>query len=113
MHKHQIGVTWSDIGKGLLTLKNKVLEETLDVCEMGPQLMTCSNLTLLPRTLAVINVHVDLKVNSVEHNYEVKPNSLLMDQYPNMVVMPVIHIMPRQTDTTIPFIVIDTSFFYI
>ena len=30
-----------------------------------------------------------------------------MDQYPNMVVMPVTHIAPRQTDTIIPFAVIN------
>ena len=57
--------------------------------------MTCSYLTLLPRTLAVKDIHVDLKVNSVEHTYQVKPNSLLMDQYLNVVVMSVIHITPK------------------
>ena len=56
--------------------------------------MTYSSLTLPSRTLAVINVHVDLKGNSTEHTYEVKPNSLLMGQYPNMVIITVIHITP-------------------
>ena len=79
MHKHRIGLTWSDIGKALLTLKNKVLVEPLDICETSPQPMTCSNPFLSSRTLAVINVHVDLKVNSAEDTYEVKPKSLLMD----------------------------------
>ena len=92
MCKHQIGLTWSDTGKGLLTLENKVLVETVNICETGPQLITYSSLTLPPRTLTVINVHVDLKVNSTEHTYEVKLNSFLMDQYPNMVIIPVIHI---------------------
>ena len=45
--------------------------------------------------LAVINGHVDLKGNSTEHAYEVKPNSPLMDQYPNMVIISVIHITPK------------------
>ena len=82
-------------------MKNKVLVETLDICEMGPQLVACFNLILLPITLAVINVHIDLKVNSAEHTYEGKPNSLLMDWYPKKVVMPVIHITPRQIVTII------------
>ena len=55
--------------------------------------MTYSSLTLPPRTLAVINVHVDVKGKSTEHTYEVKPNSLLMVQHPNMVIIPVIHII--------------------
>ena len=35
--------------------------------------MTCSSLILPPKTLAVINVHVDLKRNSTKDTYEVKP----------------------------------------
>ena len=109
MCKHQIRLTLPDIGQGLLTLENKVLVETLDICEMGPQLMTCSNLTLLSRTLAVVNVYVELKVNSVEHTHEVKPNSLLKDQYPNMLVITLIYITPRWTTTIILFIVVNLS----
>ena len=84
-----------------------MLVETINVCEIGPQLMTYSSLTLPPRTLAVINAHVDLKGNSTEHTYEVKPNSLLMDQHPYMVIIPVTHRMPKQTDTIVPFVIIN------
>ena len=73
MQKHQIGLGWLDTRKGLLTLGDIVLIETKDVCEIGPQLRTYSCLTLPPRMLAVINVLVDLKGNSAEHTYEVKP----------------------------------------
>ena len=52
--------------------------------------MTYSSLTLPPRMLVAINVHVNLKGNSTEHTYEVKPNSFLMDQYLNMGMIPVI-----------------------
>ena len=86
-----------------------MLVETVNIYETCPQLMTYSSLTLLPRTLAVINFHVDLKENSTEDTLKVKPNSLLMDQYPNMVIIPVIHIMPMQTDTIIPFVIIHLS----
>ena len=109
MSKHHIGLSWSDTRKGLLTLEDKVLVETLNICETGPQLMTYSSLILPPRMLAVVSVHVDLKENSKEHTYNVKPNSFLLDQYPNMVIMPVFHIMPMWTDTTIPFIIINLS----
>ena len=109
MWKHQIGLSWSDNGKGLLTLEDKVLVETIDICEIGPQLMTYSSLTLPPRTSTVINVHVDLKGNSTEHTNVVIPNSLLMDQHPKIVIIPVIHITPRQSDTIAPFVIINLS----
>ena len=92
MHKHQIWLSWSNTGKGLLTLENKLLAETISICETGHQLMTYSRLPLLPRILAVINNHVGLKENSTEHTYEVKPNSFLVDQYSNTVIIPVIYI---------------------
>ena len=50
MGKHQIVLGWSDTRKGLLTLEDKVLVETVDVCEIGHQLMACSSLTLPHRT---------------------------------------------------------------
>ena len=71
--------------------------------------MTYSSLTLPPRTLAVINVQVDLKGNSTEHTYEIKPNSFLMDQYPIMVIIPVTHMTPKQTNTIFPFDIINFS----
>ena len=82
MQKHQIGLNSSDIRKGLLIFKNKVLVEILNICETGPQHMTYSSLTLPLTTLAVLDINVDLKGVSVEHIYEVKPNSFLIDQYP-------------------------------
>ena len=60
-------LSWSDTGKGLLTLRNKVLVETVSICETEHQLMTYSSLTLPPRTLAVISIHADLIENSTEH----------------------------------------------
>ena len=81
----------------------------MSICETGPEFVTYSSLTLPHRTLAVISVHVDLTENSTEHIYEVKPNSFLMNQYPNIVSIPVIHIMPMGTDTIIPFIITNLS----
>ena len=69
--------------------------------------MTYSSLPLPPGMLAVINFYVDLKGNFTEHTYEVKANGLLMDQYSNKVIISGIHITPMQTDTIIPFIVIN------
>ena len=34
MQKHEIRLGWSDTGKGLLTLEDKVLVETVNVCEI-------------------------------------------------------------------------------
>ena len=71
--------------------------------------MTYSSLTFPPRMLAITNAHVDLKGNSMEHTYEVKPNSPLMDQYANMLIILDIHITTKQTDTIVLLIIINLS----
>ena len=109
MCKHPIRLSWSDTGKGLLTLKYEVLVEIITNCETGPQLTPYSNLILPPRTLAVVSVHVGFEENPSEHTYRVKPNSFLMDQYPNLVIIPVIYMMPMPTDTTILSVIINLS----
>ena len=109
MCKHHIGLCWSDTRKGFITLEHQMLVETVNTCETDPQLMTYSSLILPPRMLAVVGVHVDLKENFTEHTYKVKPNSFLMDQYPNMVIISVIHLMPMWTDATVPFVIINMS----
>ena len=32
-----------------------------------------------------------------------------MDQYPNKVIIPVIHMTPKHTDTIVPFVIINLS----
>ena len=85
------------------------VSRTINICETGPQPMIYSSFILTPRMLALVSVHVDLKENSTGHIYEVKPNSFLMGQYPNLVIIPVIHIMSMQTDTTTPLVIISLS----
>ena len=80
MHKHQISLSWSDTRKGFFTLENKVLVETVNICETGHPLVAYSSLALPCRMYAIINVQEDLKENSTECTYEVKPNSFLMNQ---------------------------------
>ena len=67
IQKHQIRLNWSDTGKGLLTTEVKMLVETINICEVEPQRMIYSSLTLSPSTLAVINVTVELKENYRTH----------------------------------------------
>ena len=80
-----------------------MLMETINVCELVPSTLTHSNLTLPPRTLAIINAQVELRENPQEQTYNVKPNSLLSYQYSDMVVIPTIHITPKQANTMLPF----------
>ena len=84
-----------------------MLVETINICEMEPFLLPCFNLVLPSRTLVVLNTYVDSQENPLGQMYEVKPNNFLTDQCLNMVIIPSIHISPKQTDITVPFVLVN------
>ena len=45
---------------------------------------------------------MDLKGQAQDQIYEVKANSFLLDQYPNLVVISAIHIVTECVSTTVP-----------
>ena len=81
-----------------------MLVETINVCENGPCIMTCTCFILPPRMLTILNVQVELRGNPQDHTYKVKPNSFLTNQYQNMVVIHTIHILLKQTATVTLFV---------
>ena len=101
MQKHRISVKWSDAGKGLLTQGKNILVETISVCGNG--------LHILAHSKAILNAQVELRENPKEHTYKVEPNSFLSDQYPNIVVIPSNHILPKWMTTIVPFVLVNQS----
>ena len=73
-----------------------MLVVTINICELGPDILTHSNLTLLPRPLAILNACIKLRGIPQEQTYDIEASSLLSDQYPNMVEMPTIHFTPNR-----------------
>ena len=107
MQKHKVGLKWSDTEKGLLTQSKNMLVETIKVYEMGPHILVCSDLILPLRMLTIHNACLELRGISKDQTYEVKPNSILSDQYPNMVVIPAIQITSEQANKFVPFVLIN------
>ena len=103
IQRHKTGSKWSDTGKGLLTHGKNMVVENINVCKVDHHILAHSNLKPPPRTFMILNAHVELGGNPKEQTYSVKPNSLLSDQYPSMVVMPAINITPKQVNTVVCF----------
>ena len=70
---------------------------TLEVTN-APQMRTLTSVLLLGRTLAVIQVNSELKPEQIGQVYEVQPNEVLSDKYPNIYIVPMIY----NVDTCIP-----------
>ena len=63
---------------------------------------------LLPgRTLAVIQVKSELKPEQSGQVYEVQPNEVLSDKYPNIYIVPMIHNVDTYIPDTVPMVIIN------
>ena len=75
--------------------------------EVKPQLSLASSLSLLGRTLAVVHVNNNLSPEQSGHLYEIKPNYLLTNEYPNLCIIPMIHNVDLHRTENVPLLVIN------
>ena len=61
------------------------------------------------RNLAVDSVLLDTKTLQENQVYEVKPNLLLMNEHPNLVVLPMLHLVQKEKYNTIPVALINLN----
>ena len=88
--QNHILVSYSENGKCILDHQQQELVEAIDV-EVRPHLSLADFISLPGRTLAVIHINNNLNPEQSGHLYEIKPNYLLTNKYPNLYVIPVIH----------------------
>ena len=64
----------------------------------------------IPRgNLAVVSVLLDTKTLQENQVYEVKPNLLLTNEHPNLVVLPMLHVVQREKHDSIPVALINLN----
>ena len=73
----------------------------------NPQLRTTTTVLLPGRTLAAIQVKSDLKPEQTGQIYEVKPNAVLSETYPNVYIVPMIHNVDMYVTDNVPIILIN------
>ena len=61
------------------------------------------------RNLAVVSVLLDTKALQEHQVYEVKPNLLLTNEHPNLVVLPMLHLVQREKHDSIPVALINLN----
>ena len=75
--------------------------------EMKPHLSLANSMTLPGRTLAVIYMNNNLNPEQSGHLYEMKPNYLLTNKYPNLCILPMKHNVDLHKNENVPFVVIN------
>ena len=107
--KNHITVRYAENGKCVLTFQQEEMVATLDVPNT-PQLRTSTSVLLPGRTLAVIQVNSELKPEQTCQVYEVQPNEVLSEKYPNIYIVPMIHNVDTYIPDTVPMVIINFSF---
>ena len=75
--------------------------------EIRPHLSLTNSISLAGRTLAVIHVNNNLSQEQSGHLYEIEPNYLLANEYPNLYIVPTIHNVDLHETENVPLIVIN------
>ena len=59
------------------------------------------------RNLAVVSALFDTKALQENQVYEVKPNLLLTNEHPNLIVLPMLHLVQKEKHDSIPVALIN------
>ena len=65
------------------------------------------------RTIAILNVNSSVHQNDIGQFYNVRANSLLEDEHPQLQIVPTLHKVDTATNTLIPFVVINLGEDYV
>ena len=104
--KNHITVHYAENGKCILNCQQEERVTTLDITNT-PQLKIFTSVLLPGRTLAVIQVNSELKPERSGQVYEVQPNEVLSEKYPNVYVVPMIHNVDTYILDTVPMVIIN------
>ena len=83
-------VQYADDGKCILEYQQQELVAAMDV-ENKPQLSLANSAMLPGRSLIVVCVQSNLEPDQSGQIYEVEPNQCLIEEYPNLCIIPMIH----------------------
>ena len=104
--QNHISVRYSENGKCILDHKQQELVAFVSM-EMRPHLSLANSRTIPGRTLAVVHINNNLSPEQSGQLYEIEPNYLLTNRYPNLHIIPMIHNVDIHKTEDKPLVVIN------
>ena len=104
--QHHITVHFDVNGKCVLDYQQQELVASNEI-EDKPQVNMSHPVTIPRRTLAIVCVYNNLDPHQSGSLYEVEPNDAVMDKYPNMCIIPMIHNIDVPRTEHLPLIIIN------
>ena len=109
LRKHNIFAEWTAEVKFKLISQQEFLVESLGVLMDGPMIYNKQGITVPGRRLAVIKVTIEIDEAMDGQMFEVKPNFLLTNEHPNLVIMPMLHQVTGEEQECIPLTLLNLA----
>ena len=104
--QHHITVCYATDGKCVLDYQQQELVASIDI-EDKPQLNMTHSVAVPGRTLAIVCICNNLDPNQSGSLYEIEPNEMLHEKYPNLCIIPMIHNVDVHRTEHLPLVVIN------
>ena len=109
LKKHGIFAGWTPMGKFKLISYQEFLVKSLEVLIKGPMIHNRQGIDIPGRSLAMVNASIDTRKLLKDQVFEVKPNFLLTNEHPNLVVVPMLYNIQGKKHDCIPLALVNLS----
>ena len=106
--QHNITVRYAVNGKCILDYQQQELIASVDL-EDEPQLYVTHIVNIPGRTLAIVCIHNNLDPKQSGSLYEVERNEMVIEKYPNLCIVPMIHNVDVYRTEHLPLVVINLA----
>ena len=104
--QHNITVRYAADGKCILDYQQQELIASVEL-EKEPQLYMTHSVDIPGRTLVIVCIHNNLDPKQSGSLYEIEPNEMIIEKYPNLCVIPIIHNVDVHKTEHLPLVVIN------
>ena len=109
LKKHGIFAGWTPTGRFKLISHQEFLVESLEVLMKGPMIHNRQGINILGRSLAMVNASIDTGKLLKDQVFEVKPNFLLTNEHPNLIIVPVLHTIQGKKHDCFPLALVNLN----
>ena len=106
--QNHVSVRYSENRKCILDYQQQELIASLNV-KNKPQLSLANSMILPGRALGVMQVNTDLEPEQSGQIYEIESNYSLIEEYPNLYIVPMIHNVDIHKTENVPLVIINFS----
>ena len=103
--QNHVSVQYAENGKCILDYQQHELIASVNI-ENKHQLSLANSMTLLGRSLAVVCAR-NLEPDQSGQIYDIEPSQYLNEMYPNLCIIPIVHIVDMHKTENVPLVVIN------